>query len=88
MKLIETQSYKNWKIEIYQKQPGSFSYHSYGANGEECQHEGYDKKEDAVEAAQNYIDEQTGVNSTLASTKEVGSPTEDDDRPSEDLNDL
>jgi hypothetical protein len=88
MNPIETHSYKNWKIEIYQKQPGSFGYHCYGSNGEECRNEGYDKTQYAVEAAQNYIDEQIGVNGTFVPTKEVGSPTEGDVSPSEDLNDL
>lgn len=88
MNSIETHSYKTWTIEIYQKQPGSFSYHCYGANGEEWESEGYNQLHYAVEAAQKYIDERTGVNSTGTQTKEVGSPTEDDASPIEDLNDL
>lgn len=88
MNSLETHSYKHWKIEIYQKQPGSFGYHCYGANGEEEQNEGYDKTQDAVEAAQNYIDEQTKANSTIRPAKEVGSPTEDEISPVQDLNDL
>lgn len=88
MNPIETHSYKNCKIEIYQKQPGSFGYHCYGSNGEEWRNEGYGKTQDALQAAQNYIDEQTGVDTTGSSTKEVGSPTEGDVSPTEDLNDL
>jgi hypothetical protein len=88
MNPVETHSYKNWQIEIYQKQPGSFGYHCYGSNGEERRNEGYDNTQYAVEAAQHYIDEQTRANSTGSSIKEVGSPTEDDGRTAEDLNDL
>lgn len=85
---IETHSYKNWQIEIYQKQPDSFGYHCYSPNGEEDRKEGYQEIPEAIEAGQNYIDEQTKVNSTVQATKEVGSPIEDEDRVSEDLNDL
>jgi hypothetical protein len=31
---IETHSYKNWQIEIDQKEPGNFGYQCYGLNGE------------------------------------------------------
>ncbi len=88
MSSIETHSYKSWKIEIYQKQPSSFGYHCYGLNGEEEQNEGYDKTQDALEAAQNYIDEQTGENITDSPIKEVGNPTESEVSSGEDLNDL
>jgi hypothetical protein len=88
MNPIETHSYTNWKIEIYQKPPATFGYHCYGSKGEEGRNEGYDKTQDAVKAAQSYIDEQTGVNSTASPIKEVGSPTEDNGRSTEDLNDL
>lgn len=88
MTIIETHSYKNWQIEIYQKQPGSFGYHCYNSNGEEDRKEGYQEIQDALEAGQNYIDEQTRVNSTVQATKEVGSPTENEDTATEDLNDL
>jgi hypothetical protein len=85
---IETHSYKNWQIEIYQKQPDSFGYHCYSSNGEEDRKEGYKEMQDAVEAGQNYIDEQIRVNSPVQVTKEVGSPTENEDTTPEDLNDL
>jgi hypothetical protein len=88
MNPVETHSYKNWQIEIYQKQPDSFGYHCYGSNGEEGRNEGYDNMQYAVEAAQHYIDEQTEVSSTGSPIKEVGSPTEEDGRTAEDLNDL
>ena len=72
MNSVETHSYKNLKIEIYQKQLGSFGYHWYGVNGEEHHQEGYDKTQYAVEAAQKYIDNQTWVNSTGSPIREVG----------------
>ena len=50
--------------------------------------EGYDKTQSAIEAAQNYIDEQTTVSSTHSPIKEVGSPIEDEGRTTEALNDL
>ncbi|HEY9739408.1 MAG TPA: hypothetical protein V6C90_02860 [Coleofasciculaceae cyanobacterium] len=87
MNSIETHSSKNWEISISQKEPDSFGYHCYGSNSQEGQNEGYDKTQDALEAAQNYIDEQTGVNTTVPPTREVGSPIEDD-VSREDLNDL
>ena len=88
MNALETHSYKNWKIEIYQNQSGSFGYQCYGSNGEESSNEGYNKTQSAIEAAQSYIDEQTEPNSTNSPIKEVGSPTEDEGRTTEDLNDL
>ena len=88
MNSIETHSSKNWEISISQKEPDSFGYHCYGSNGQEGQNEGYDKAQDALEAAQNYIDEQTGVNTPVRSSREVGSPIEDDVSSVEDLNDL
>ncbi len=33
MNPVETQIYKNWKIEICPKK-GKFAYHDYGPNGE------------------------------------------------------
>jgi hypothetical protein len=92
MNILETHSYKNWKIEIYQNQSGSFGYHCYDSNNEESRvnfgNEGYNKTQSAIEAAQSYIDEQTDLNSTRSPIKEVGSPTEDEGRTTEDLNDL
>lgn len=88
MNSIETHSYKNWTIEIYQKEASLFGYRCYQSNGEEEQSEGYDKTQYALEAAQNYIDNQTATTSTLHPAKEVGSPTEDEVTPTEDLNDL
>ena len=87
MPSIETHSYKNWQIEINQKEPGTFGYQCYGLNGEQWQNEGYDKIQDAVQAARNYIDEQPAV-STVDPIKEVGSPSGDDISSGEDLNDL
>jgi hypothetical protein len=84
----ETHSYKNWQIEIYQKEPGIFGYQCYGLNGEQSRNDGYAKTQDAVEAAQNYIDKQPETDSTLHPTQEVGSPTGDEISSVDDLNDL
>ncbi len=88
MNTIKTHSYKNWTIEIHQKQSGGFGYHCHGSNAEESRNDGYDNMQDAVDAAQNYIDQQTGMNSAVRPTKEVGSPTEDEGKSTQDLNDL
>lgn len=88
MNTIKTNTYKNWTIEINQKQSGDFGYHCYDSNGEESRNEGYGTMQDAVDAAQNYIDPQTGMDSAARPTKEIGSPTEDEGKSTQDLNDL
>ncbi|HEY9727232.1 MAG TPA: hypothetical protein V6D50_12355 [Chroococcales cyanobacterium] len=87
MPAIETHSYKNWQIEIYQKEPGIFGYQCCGLTGERSRNEGYAKTQDTVQSAQNYTDEQPDV-SGLDPIKEVGSPLEDDISSGEELNDL
>lgn len=88
MNPITTHFYKSWKIEIYRNESGNFGYHCYRENSKDSRNEGYDNTQDAVEAAQNYINEQTETTNTLHPTKEVGSPTGDEVTPGEDLNDL